>query len=437
MVAHSVAELPADPPAERIRRLSAEVDARAAAALQSGQLPTLLPDLVESLARHAETLLSDVLEHIDISWTEAAQQANEQAASHSVQDTLALSFRSGCAITFRFRECVSSEQASLMAQAMMRQFDHLQRRELEFALYADNPELLLALDQARAQTRASREQISTLEGRLLQSEKLAAIGQLAAGVAHEINNPIGYVGSNLNTLQDYVTSLLSLVHQLLARLGSESSGMGLSQEVARLTEAAELEFISGDLPLLLEESREGIQRVRRTVQDLKDFSRTEPFKFNWADLHQGLDKTLNLVHYELKHRAQIVRRYGDLPLVFCALNQLNQVFLNILLNAGQSLEEDGEIQITTRAVEDWVVVEITDNGCGMTEEVCRRVFEPFFTTKSAGEGTGLGMAISQRIVEQHMGRIEVRSTPGVGTSFLVWLPIQPDFRTESGTDHAE
>lgn len=435
-----VAEGHINSPAERIRRLSAEVDARAAEALQSGQLPTLLPALVESLAQLAEAELSDVLVRIDVEWTTPTGHASELESGCVVRDFLTLSFRPGCAVYFHFQADIGAEQGNLLAQAIMHQFDVLQRRELEYALYADTPDLLLALDQARAQSQASREQVTTLEGRLLQSEKLAAIGQLAAGVAHEINNPIGYVGSNLNTLQEYVTNLLQLVQQLLARLDGGPGSREARAEVAQLTEAAELEFISTDLPVLLSESQEGIQRVRRTVQDLKDFSRTEPFQFDWADLHQGLEKTLNIVHYELKHRAHIVRNFGDLPPVFCSLNHLNQVFLNILLNAGQALEAQGEIQITTRVgndSDDWVVVEITDNGPGMTDEVRARIFEPFFTTKSAGEGTGLGLPISLRIVEQHKGRIEIRSTPGVGTSFLVWLPIQPDFRSDSGDDHGQ
>ncbi len=412
---------------ERIRHLNQEVDTRAAELLQQDSLPEQMPALVEQLAVSAMAALPDIVQQIEVNWVN-----HSEAQPGAVTHELPLSFRAGCHLRFHFQPDISADYGALVAQAVMRAFEGLQRRELEYALYADQPDLLKALEQARRLSSAKQERILTLEDRLVQSEKLAAIGQLAAGVAHEINNPIGYVGSNLNSLNDYMESLLNLADALLA-MARQQEGPINPDAVQRLVDEYELDYIRRDLPVLMEESQEGIQRVRRTVEDLKDFSRTASFQLEWADLHAGLDRTLNMVHYELKHRARITRRYGELPLVYCVLSQLNQVFLNVLLNAGQALSEDGEIEVATRRDGDWVIVEISDNGCGMDEVTRLRLFEPFYTTKPAGEGTGLGLPISLRIMEQHGGHIDVNSVAGVGTSFVLWLPVNPESGQEEGS----
>ena len=262
------------------------------------------------------------------------------------------------------------------------------------------------------------------QNQLLQSEKMASIGQLAAGVAHEINNPIGFVSSNLGTLRTYVEPLFQLLAQLRAA-APMTLPEGIVQELDRINRAIDLEFVQEDLPQLLNESDEGLSRVKKIVQDLKDFSRVDTAEWQDADLNAGLDSTLNVVMNEVKYKAEVRKHYGVLPPVHCIAAQLNQVFMNLIVNAAHAIPERGTIALSTWAQQDWVCVEVRDTGCGMSEEVRRRIFEPFFTTKPVGQGTGLGLSLSFSIIQKHGGRIEVESTEGVGTSFQVWIPVNP------------
>lgn len=265
------------------------------------------------------------------------------------------------------------------------------------------------------------------QNQLLQAEKLASIGQLAAGVAHEINNPIGFVSSNLGTLRRYVDPLLELL-ALYGGLDLAGTNPELRQRITQLTRAADLDFLQEDLPQLLKESEDGLSRVKKIVQELKNFSRIDQTDWQEADLHQGLDSTLNVVQHEIKYRATVSKHYGQLPLVPCLAGQINQVFMNLIVNAAQAITtangQRGTISLRSHCEGDWVWVEIADTGAGMSAEVQRRIFDPFFTTKPVGQGTGLGLSTSFSIVRKHGGRIELQSTPGVGSSFKVWLPVR-------------
>ena len=274
------------------------------------------------------------------------------------------------------------------------------------------------------------DRLASTQEQLLQSEKMASIGQLAAGVAHEINNPIGYVGSNLATLQDYATALLTLMEKYHEALFSEDPA-GQREELLQARQRLDIDYIAGDLPNLLKESREGIERVTKIVQDLKDFSRVgRDQKMQPADLLQGLDSTLNIVWNDLKYKVRLEKHYTSLPPVECLASEINQVFLNLLLNAGQAIEQRGTIALASGCDEHEVWISITDSGCGIPPEAMPHLFDPFFTTKPIGRGTGLGLAISYGIVAKHHGRIEVTSKVGQGSTFRVVLPIhQP--RTEA------
>jgi two-component system NtrC family sensor kinase len=273
------------------------------------------------------------------------------------------------------------------------------------------------LEAANAKYRSAHEQ-------LIQTEKLASIGQLAAGVAHEINNPIGYVHSNLATLVSYTNHLLALIEAYEEAVTRPSSNPMLA-EINEMRRRFDIEFVRTDLPQLLSESQEGVERVRKIVQDLKDFSRSDASD-EWilADLHKGLDSTLNIVWNELKYKARVVKTYGELPRVQCIPSELNQVFLNILVNAGQAIEQNGVITVTTSLEGSEACVAIGDDGAGIADEVLPRIFDPFFTTKTVGAGTGLGLSISYGIVKKHGGRFEVSSTPGQGTLFKIYIPVQ-------------
>ncbi|MCS0580744.1 ATP-binding protein [Massilia pinisoli] len=285
-----------------------------------------------------------------------------------------------------------------------------------------------ASEGAAVEAELLREQLSMAQAQLLQSEKLASIGQLAAGVAHEINNPISFVFSNFGTLQTYVASLL----RVLARYEEAEpfiADADVVKGIADLREEVDLAFLQEDVLALMAESRDGIERVRKIVQDLKDFSRVDVHQqWQWADLHQGIDSTLNIVNNEVKYKADIVKEYGTIPEVECLPSQINQVIMNIVVNGAQAIEGPrGRITIRTGESGGNVWIEIADNGCGIPQAIQSRIFDPFFTTKPIGTGTGLGLSLSYGIIQKHRGRIDMQSEEGVGTTFRIELPIrQPD-----------
>jgi signal transduction histidine kinase len=269
------------------------------------------------------------------------------------------------------------------------------------------------------------EKLSRAQEQLLQSEKLASIGQLAAGVAHEINNPISFVFSNFGTLQTYVADLLRVLVRY-ERAGEFITDPETVRDIAALRKQVDLDFLMDDIPVLMSESREGIERVRKIVQDLKDFSRVDAYQeWQWVNLHHGIDTTLNIVNNEVKYKADIVKEYGDIPEVECLPSELNQVILNIVVNGAQAISGPrGRITIRTGAGADHVWIEIADTGSGIPKAILSRVFDPFFTTKPIGSGTGLGLSLSYGIIQKHRGRIEVQSEPGAGTVFRIELPIR-------------
>lgn len=291
-------------------------------------------------------------------------------------------------------------------------------------------ELLRALEKSNRSLHAEQlkqqvliEQLESAQGQLLQSEKMASIGQLAAGVAHEINNPIGYVYSNLSTLEKYLEDIFRIMdsYEMAESLISDNDVLARLQAAK---ESLDFRFLKEDLPALMNESKEGITRVKKIIQDLKDFSHndaTEEWRF--ADIHDGINSTLNIVNNEIRYKAEVIKEYGDIPEVECLSSQINQVFMNLLVNAAHAIEERGVITIRTGILGDDVWVEVADTGKGIAPENMKRIFDPFFTTKPIGKGTGLGLSLSYGIIQKHHGRIEVHSDVGVGTTFRVWLPI--------------
>jgi signal transduction histidine kinase len=283
----------------------------------------------------------------------------------------------------------------------------------------------IKLDRQRLAKRLER-----ANSHLLRSEKLAGIGQLAAGVAHEINNPIGYVFSNLKTLASYVQDLLKITDAV--------DSVHSMEELRQLKRALEYGYIRGDVEALIEESEEGIDRVKKIIMALKDFSHIEEEGFRKADLHRCLETTLNVANNELKYKAEIVKAYGELPEVECNASQINQVIMNLLVNAAQAISGTGSITLRTGQSGPWVWIDVEDTGCGMVPDVVSRIFVPFFTTKPVGQGTGLGLSLSYSIIQKHHGDIEVFSELGKGTRFRVWLPIihaeLPDLRGTGQND---
>ncbi len=332
----------------------------------------------------------------------------------------------------------------IFVTAMQDESDELQGFELGAADYIHKPisgPIVLSRVRAQLDAKAARDMLRKHNARLsdqvqmgshaleqaqlqlLQSEKLAAMGQLAAGVNHEINNPVGFVGANLSTLDSYLNDIFELID---AYEQAEAAPEGPQRFVAvdRLKRTLDLPFLREDIRALIAESQEGINRVRRIVQDMKDFSRVDNRDWQWADLHQGIESTLNIARNEWKYHCTIVRQFGEIPRVRCLATQLNQVFMNLIVNAAQAIEDKGTITITTACVDDATVsVSVADTGKGMPPEVLEHIFEPFYTTKPVGKGTGLGLSLAWEIIERHHGRIEVTSEPGKGTIFTITLPI--------------
>lgn len=310
----------------------------------------------------------------------------------------------------------------LHVQAIMLEQEVAERQKAQEALSVRAAELehLNETLEARVQEelRKNREKDSIL----LQQDKLASIGQLAAGVAHEINNPIGFIMSNLETLKGYIepiTQYLSFTDTLCQRhLSAEE--LRLRDEVAA---RLDINFITSDLPPLIAESTEGAERVKRIVLDLKDFARPDDSGFKEADLNGLVRSTVNIVRNEIKYVAQLELHLSELPSIICNPQQINQVITNLLVNAAQAIVGQGVITVCTRQEQEQVILSVSDTGHGIPEDIRKRIFDPFFTTKEVGKGTGLGLTISYDIIRKHGGSLSLESTPGVGTTFTIALPI--------------
>lgn len=281
------------------------------------------------------------------------------------------------------------------------------------------------LTRANAELHTLNAKLAQAHNQLVQSEKMASIGMLAAGVAHEINNPIGFIKSNTQTLGKYVDELLQVVRayeQVEALLPQHSE---LFAELRRTKTQIQFDYKKRDILTLLDESNQGLERVTKIIRNLRDFSHMESQeKWVMDDIHKGIESTLTVIWNELKYTCEVKKEYGVLPPVECMLSQLNQVFMNLLVNASQAIETRGIITIRTGAVEDQVWIEISDTGMGIPPENIKSIFDPFFTTKPVGKGTGLGLSVSYNIIQKHHGRIEVESAVGKGSTFRVWLPIR-------------
>ena len=278
------------------------------------------------------------------------------------------------------------------------------------------------LSKRNAEILRAYDDLKMLQGQLLHQDKMASIGNLAAGMAHEINNPMGYIISNLASLSKYVDKLTAYLDANEQHFPNTEPGAW--EYLVQERKKYKIDRIRQDLPELISESSEGVERIRKIVRDLKIFSRTDNSSDDFSDINEGLESTLTIAWNDLKYKATVSREYGQLPQVWCNMGQLNQVFINILINAAHAIEEKGEIRIATWAEEKSVRIAISDSGVGIAPENIKRIFDPFFTTKEVGKGTGLGLAIAYDIiVNKHGGIIDVTSEIGAGTTFTITLPV--------------
>lgn len=327
------------------------------------------------------------------------------------------------AFDYLFKPCDLDVLELTVERALERRTLLLNARQYKLDLEVRNNELV----QGKAQ-------LERLQAQIIQSEKMASLGQLAAGIAHELNNPVGFVYGNLGLLNECVGGLLKLLKFYDDAGLSEQTAAG----AALIKEQIEYQNSLEDLNSIISDCREGAERIRDIVQNLRTFSRLDEAAFKKTDLHEGIDSTIRLLsRYFSADNITLVRDYGELPLIDSFSGQLNQVWMNLLVNAAQAVSTTiGEVRISTYMDEEFVNIVVSDTGCGISSEHLTRIFDPFYTTKPIGEGTGLGLSISFGIVQRHGGTITVETEPNKGTSFKVTLPINIKIPVESD-DYSE
>ena len=290
-------------------------------------------------------------------------------------------------------------------------------------------ELTDALKKTENQLSESRQELQDIQSHIIHVEKMSTIGQLTAGIAHELNNPINFVSSNTLPLKRDLDDLLSVLTEYAA-LSEEDTHEQMRQKlktIQAMKEELELDYVIDELDQLLTGISEGARRTADIVKDLRNFSRIDNDTYRPADIHAGLESSLSLLYNQYKNKVEVIREYQDLPEIECYEGQLNQVWMNLFANAIQAMTNDGVLYIATEMADGQVRVRIRDTGSGMPEEVLSKIFEAFYTTKEVGEGTGLGLSISHGIIEKHHGSIQVDSEIGKGTTFTISLPIkQPE-----------
>jgi len=285
--------------------------------------------------------------------------------------------------------------------------------------WSDDQITKIVLEVLNARLRKSIMERKLIEAQLVQSAKMASLGEMVAGIAHEINNPLSFIHSNLGNLSKFIKKVLDLV-EIYDQLDVSADVKG---EINKAKEDINYEYLQSRITEMIERSLVGSDRMRKIIIDLKTFSRLDAAEFAESDIHSAIDITLSILTHEYKDRIEVKKEYGEIPLVECYVARINQVFMNLLINAGHAIKDQGEVKIKTSLENDMVKIEIADTGSGIPDNIINKIFDPFFTTKAVGSGTGLGLSISHGIIEQHKGTMSVTSKLGEGTTFTVMIPV--------------
>lgn len=279
-----------------------------------------------------------------------------------------------------------------------------------------------ALEEKLSELKKANQEIKNTQTTLVQSAKMISLGQIVAGVAHELNNPIGFIYSNMHHLQEYVEKLRLLVNEYRALRASLPAEV--LKRIEKKEKELEIDFVLQDMESLTKSCVDGAKRTKDIVLGLRTFSRMDESVFRMEDIHEGIRSTLKLLVNELKNKVTVHEEFGDLPLVECTLSQINQVLVNLVTNAAHAIQGKGDVWIRTRHEGDYVYIHIEDNGCGMSPSTLDKIFDPFFTTKKVGQGTGLGLSIAYGLIQKHHGNIVVESEVGKGTKFTLQIPVR-------------
>lgn len=325
---------------------------------------------------------------------------------------------------------VLSKNEELLKRALYR--ERQARFKAEDILEKKTKELYVVVEHLKKQItdRIEAEKvIKRNQAQMIQSEKMAGLGQLAAGVAHEINNPVGFVTSNLQTLKKYSLSIKKMISEYDSLVSSVQSkdfekSVSFLTELAKTKEKEDIAYILDDLDNLVKESIDGTNRVKEIVKGLKSFARLDEAEMKEADINEGIESTLKIVWNEIKYKCEVIKKLSPLPMIVCFPGQLNQVFMNLIVNAAQAIQEKGTLTIESFVEKEDIVIRFTDTGSGIKPENLEKLFNPFFTTKAVGKGTGLGLSVSYGIIKKHKGDIFVESQVGVGTTFTIKLPMK-------------
>jgi signal transduction histidine kinase len=328
---------------------------------------------------------------------------------------------------------LSQDELGTLAKAFNQMAENLDRTTTDRERFVRKLEVLNHTLEQKVQERTSAMKLANADltktiqalkdaqGQLVQSEKMASLGQLVAGVAHELNNPVGFIYANLPQLEEYVKDLLALIDTLLDLPMDESSHKLAEQQIKDM----ELDFLREDIMEIIRSGKSGASRIKEIVFSLRSFSRLDEAELKSVLLEDGLNDTLAILNHQTKGRIKVIKDYQLNQPVICFAGQVNQVFMNIIYNGIQAISDEGTLTIATRKENDWAIITIEDSGMGIPQDIIAKIFDPFFTTKKIGEGTGLGLSISYGIIEKHGGHIEVESEVGKGTRFTIHLKLNP------------